>query len=45
MVLIKEYDSIIDASKLTKIDKSNISNCCSGSLKTAGGYVWRKKEC
>lgn len=34
------YNSITEASDLTGIKFSNISHCCRGSQKTAGGYHW-----
>lgn len=42
--LIGEYDSIHDASKITGVDRSGISDVCSGELKTSGGYVWRYRD-
>ena len=38
---IKKWDCIIDASKKLKINAGNISSCCIGNKKTAGGYIWR----
>ena len=38
---IKEFDSITEASKLYNIPGTNISKCCSGKRKTAGGYIWK----
>lgn len=40
-IFIAKYDSISDASKVTGIDQSDISNCCLGKLKSAGYYLWR----
>ena len=34
------FPTLIEASKLTGISKSNISKCCYGKRKTAGGYQW-----
>lgn len=34
------YDSITEASNITRINYSNISHCCRGKQKTAGGYHW-----
>lgn len=36
------YASLLDAQKNTRINASNISNCCKGKygFKTAGGYHW-----
>jgi len=39
--LIATYDSIMDASRTTNIPTSNISKCCNGARKSAGGYLWR----
>lgn len=40
--LIKEYNSVAEAQKTTGIN--NISACCTGNRKSAGGYIWRYKE-
>lgn len=37
---INTYPSIIEAHKLTGIDKSHISSCCNNKRKTAGGCKW-----
>jgi hypothetical protein len=37
---IKKWDSIMEASRETKIPTSNISRCCSSIRKSAGGYIW-----
>lgn len=37
---IKEWDSFSKASKELEIYSSNISMCCSGKYKQAGGYKW-----
>lgn len=42
--LIKEYNSIKEASQLTKIGKSAISNCVHKISKSAGGYIWEYKD-
>lgn len=34
------YPSIAEASRQTKIDKSQIARCCRGESKTAGDYHW-----
>lgn len=41
-VLIKEWDSMVEASKYYNISKSLISECCNGKYRTAGGYEWKK---
>lgn len=35
------YYSLSEASRKTKIFVGNISKCCNGIRKTAGGYIWR----
>ena len=37
---IKQWESIIEASKYCKIDRGNITKCCKKERKTAGGYYW-----
>lgn len=41
--LLNIYESIMEASKKTNIDRSHISACCKGKkkYKSAGGYIWR----
>lgn len=41
--LLNDYDSIIEAAKENNIYRSNISACCRGKLKSAGGFVWKFK--
>ena len=43
-ILINEYNTITEASVSTGVKHSNISECCKGIRKTAGGYVWKHKE-
>lgn len=38
--LIKIYNSIAEASKITNIDSSSIAKVCKNQRKTAGGYKW-----
>ena len=38
---IKEWTSGIEASKVLGIHTGNITKCCKGKLKSAGGFVWR----
>lgn len=42
--IIASFESISDASKQTGINLSNISQCCMGKRKRAGGYHWEYKE-
>ena len=34
------YDSTVQASKHTNINRVNITNCCNNKVNTAGGYHW-----
>lgn len=38
--LIKIWDSQKEASEATGIAQGNISKCCNGKIKTAGGFCW-----
>ena len=38
---IKEYSSLAEAERQTKIDDSSISGVCLGNCNTAGGFIWR----
>lgn len=38
---IRKWDSIAQIEETLKINNGNISKCCKGRRKTAGGYVWR----
>lgn len=38
---IKSFNSIAKASTQMNIDRSCISMCCRGKLKTSGGYIWK----
>lgn len=37
---IQSFDSMAEASRATGILQGNISACCNGRIKTAGGYIW-----
>lgn len=41
---IAEYQSINEAYRQTKIQASNISQCCKGKIKSSGGFGWKYKE-
>lgn len=43
---INEYPSVIEASRITRINRHDISQCCRGVYhhKTAGGYLWKYKN-
>ena len=38
------YESAAEAARATKTERANISACCAGRLKSAGGYKWRYAE-
>ena len=38
--VIRFWDSQKEASRMTGIPQQNISKCCNGKLKTAGGFCW-----
>lgn len=38
--IIREYNSMEEAHRITGISSGQISDCCKGNCKTAGGYVW-----
>lgn len=39
--LIREYISVNEAGRKTGVNFKNISSCCLGHRKTAGGYIWK----
>jgi group I intron endonuclease len=39
--LIGEYDTISEAAETVKSNKSTISKCCKGKLRSAGGFKWK----
>ncbi len=43
-VFINEFISGQHASNYTGITQSNVSRCCSGYRKTAGGFIWKYKD-
>jgi len=44
MEYLNEFFSIQEASRCTKINRGNISSCCSGKLNSAGGFKWNYTE-
>lgn len=40
---IKDWESMTTANKELGILYQNISRCCRGEIKTAGGYIWKYK--
>lgn len=43
-IFIREWESGKLASEELNINKSNITACCQGKQKTAGGFIWKYKE-
>lgn len=41
---IKEYLSLVEASKQNNFSAGNICNCCYGRYSQANGYIWKYKE-
>ena len=39
--LLATFPSITEAERVTGINQGNISTCCNGKRKSAGGYIWR----
>lgn len=42
--LVAEFPSLTHAQNATGVELHNISECCRGRSKTAGGFIWRYKE-
>ena len=40
---IKEWECCMDIQRELGVNHCNISNCCSGRIKSAGGYIWKYK--
>ena len=41
--VLNEFESMKQAERETGIPNGNISSCCNGRTKSAGGYKWRRK--
>lgn len=41
---IRHYISLTDAERWTNVELHNISECCRGKSKTAGGFIWKYHE-
>ena len=39
--LLATFPSLMEAVRVTGIYQSDISKCCNGKYKSAGGYIWR----
>lgn len=42
--LIRSFVSIREANEITGVHRADISNCCKGIYKQAGGFIWRYAE-
>lgn len=40
---VAAYESVKNAEIQTNVNRHNISSCCTGKRKTAGGFVWKYK--
>jgi hypothetical protein len=40
-IFLNEYDSISNASFVTKVSRKMISLCMNGKVKIAGGFIWK----
>lgn len=40
-VFVAKYASTMEAERQTGVNHTDISKCCNGKYKTAGGYVWK----
>lgn len=38
---IAEFESVKEAGEKTRTESTNISRCCNGKLKSAGGFIWK----
>lgn len=43
-VFLAEYNSTMDAERVTNVNHSAIIRCCKGKQKIAGGYIWKYKN-
>lgn len=39
--LLATFPSLMEAVRVTGINKGNISSCCKGKYKSAGGFLWK----
>jgi len=42
--ILQEFPSAMEASRQANINRGNISSCCRGELKAAGGFAWQLKH-
>jgi len=43
-IYLHTYVSLREASRISKINKTSISDTCKGKQKTAGGYIWKYSD-
>jgi hypothetical protein len=43
-IIIEEYITLTEAALKNNLSKGNISNACTGRVKTCGGFKWKYKE-
>jgi hypothetical protein len=44
MNIVNEFESLMEAYKLTNISRTSIANNLSGLSKSAGGFIWKYKQ-
>ena len=42
--IINKFETLAEAYKTTKINRSNIGECLKGKRLSAGGYIWKYEE-
>lgn len=42
--IVKSYDSVIEASEMTGVNRSSIAKCCRGEYSLAGSYHWKYQD-
>ena len=42
--LVKKFESLSEANRITGINLTCICECCKGRQKTAGGYIWKYED-
>lgn len=43
-IIVREYESLAEAQRITNIKNTSICNCLSGKSKTSGGFTWKYKN-
>lgn len=40
-VLLKTFESAVEANRVTKVNIGNLNRCCNNHIKYAGGFIWK----